>query len=65
MATKIDLDAPYNIEGADAQEINRKTQQQDTYVDPMPKFFAMRRKMDLPIVHFMGLRKSTGPEGDD
>ncbi|EGC48407.1 medium-chain fatty acid ethyl ester synthase/esterase [Histoplasma capsulatum var. duboisii H88] len=65
MATEIDLDAPYNIEGADAQEINRKTQQQNTYVDPMPKFFAMRRKMDLPIVHFMGLRKSTGAERDD
>lgn len=66
MATEIDLDAPYKVEGDDdPREKNQGTYPQDANVDPTLNFVPMRRKLELPIVPFSRMGKSTGVDLDN
>ncbi|OJD17550.1 hypothetical protein AJ78_02363 [Emergomyces pasteurianus Ep9510] len=59
MATEVDLDAPYKIAGDDSLVKDHEIHPQNANVDPTLNFVPMRRKLDLPIVPFSGVEKST------
>ncbi|KLJ12686.1 hypothetical protein EMPG_09483 [Blastomyces silverae] len=59
MATEIDLDTPYKIEGDDAQEKDEEIHYKDANGDPALNFVAMRRKLEMPVVPVVSMGKST------
>ncbi|OAX81186.1 hypothetical protein ACJ72_04481, partial [Emergomyces africanus] len=65
MATEVDLDAPFKIAGDDPRGKDQEIHSQDANVDPALNFVPMRRKLELPIVPFSDIWKSTGADLDN